>query len=231
MNKYKFCKRGTDKAYGFEGCKKEIPVMRFGKRNFKYGLGISCGCYAKWLSTTEDLEETINKSIIIGKKRVDKEIKKENNKKKENVRQKSFYEKKLQTIINSIVRLIDNDKGCISCSHGWDGNWTRQRHAGHRLSVGSHPELRFNFLNNFVQCSICNNYKSGNERAYDKGLIKHYGELFYNEVSGLKGEYKSLKLTKTELQEIIENANKIKQDILSGKDYSRKEINKLLGIY
>lgn len=213
--------KGVRQASGY-GCD-EIKTIH------KYG--ICKDCFSSWLLNTKEGKKVLEKSRIQGRKRSDKERKKENRKKKEDIRQKSFYEKKLQNIINSIVRLIDIDKGCISCGHGWDGKWSRQRHAGHRLSVGSYPELRFNLINNFSQCSVCNNFKSANEREYDKGLIKHYGESFYNEVSDLKGKYKTLKLTKQELQEIIEKANKIKQDILSGKDYTRKEINTLLKIY
>ena len=104
----------------------------------------------------------------------EKQIKSKVKQQKESIKSKSYFEKLLQTEINSIVRLIDNDNGCISCDHGWTKEATRQFHAGHRLSVGSNPTLRFNLFNIYKQCSICNNWKSANEREYDKGIVNHY---------------------------------------------------------
>lgn len=222
QSKPKICKKGTSKALGFKGC---------GELKYMHRYSLCVDCFKTWCLTTPEGKELIEKSRLTGKKKADKEKKSENRRKKEEVRQKSYYEKKLQDTINSIVRLIDIDKGCISCSHGWDGKWTRQRHAGHRLSIGAFPELRYNLLDNFVQCSICNNFKSGNEREYDKGLIKHYGESFYNEAASLKGKYGPLNLTKSELKHYIKRANEIKREILNGKDYTRKKINDLIGIY
>lgn len=229
--KQKKCKKGSGKAIGFTGCGELLPSSMYNKSNFKYGLGISCGCYGSWLNSTNEGQETLRKSIIYGKKRADKEQKKEYRAKKEAVRNKSYYEKKLQALINSIVRIIDFDKGCISCDHGWQTPWTRQKHAGHRLSIGSNPQLRYNLNNIFLQCSICNNYKSGNERNYDNGLNKHYGIVPLCKISDLRRSYQSLKLSINDLKEVREKAKAIKKRLLNGEDLTRDYINEYLGIY
>lgn len=61
---------------------------------------------------------------------------------------------------NPYIRLRDKDKPCISCGrYDWEipdiytgGKWD----CGHYLSVGSHPELRFNEDNAHKQCKACN---------------------------------------------------------------------------
>jgi hypothetical protein len=217
--KKKRCK-GTGKAKGY-GC---------GEKHYLHRYGLCLNCFKEWLFSNDGIE-TLNKSIIRGKKKSQVEKKKEYAKQKVSIKTKSYYEKKLQSIINEIVRLIDFDKGCISCNHGWNNIWSRQKHAGHRLSVGAYPELRYNVLNIFVQCSICNNYKSGNEREYDKGLKNHLDDKLYIEVSSLKGKYRCLNISINDLHEYIKIANRIKREILSGIDYTRKEINELIGIY
>ena len=151
--------------------------------------------------------------------------------KKESLRSKSYFEKLLQTEINSIVRLIDIDKGCISCDHGWGKPATRQFHAGHRLSIGSNPALRFNLFNIYRQCSVCNNYLSGNERAFDKGILFIYGSDMLDTIKSLSSKYKALNLSIEDLKEKIILSKKAIKDILSGKDYSRKEINESICIY
>lgn len=162
-------------------------------------------------------------------------IKKENLKQvkeqKESIRNKSYYEKLLQTEINAIVRLIDNDKGCVSCDHGWTKEATRQFHSGHRFSIGSNSTLRFNVFNIYKQCSICNNWKSGNEREYDKGIIEFYGLETLEYIKSLPEQFKELHLSINELKQAIELSRKVKKDILSGIDYTRTEINDLIGIY
>jgi len=219
-NKKKKCK-GTGKAKGF-GCS-EIKYI------YRYGL---CKvCIANWLYNTPEGKEVLYKTVICVKKKLLKSERTRIRKKKNELLTKSDLEKQLQTIINSIVRLIDHDKGCISCIHGWDGNWTRQAHAGHRLSIGSHPVLRFNVLNNFKQCSICNNYLSGNEREYDKGLLKHYGQESVDKIEEIRIKYKELHLSKNELEEFIGIAKEVKKRIISGEDLTSDQINNYINIY
>jgi len=160
-----------------------------------------------------------------------KTAKKELREKKESIRTKNWYEKKLESEVNQIVRLIDNDKGCISCKCGWETSTERQFHAGHRKSVKSNPTIRFNVFNIYKQCSICNNWESANEREYDKGIIKYYGQEMLDDIEQLPAEFKEIHLSIDELKEAIDKSRILKKEILSGKDFTRKEINDLIGIY
>lgn len=84
---------------------------------------------------------------------------------------KSTLLKLAQTVVNKYIRLRDLDKPCISCGHLGD----RQIHAGHYRPMGNNQQLRFYTLNIYAQCSICNNYKSGNLAEYRLNLIKKIG--------------------------------------------------------
>lgn len=220
QQKPKRCK-GIGKAIGY-GC---------GDKKFLHKFGLCKDCFFDWLYNTTGGKLFLDSTQIRAKKHVQKEQKKEQSAKKEENRSKSYFEKQLEHEINAIVRLIDAEKGCISCNHGWEKPWTRQAHAGHKFSVGSNPTLRYNLFDIFLQCSICNNWKSGNERKYDKGLITHYGQEMLEYIHELPSKYKELHLSIEELKQAIINARSVKKEILSGIDYSREEVNNRIGIY
>jgi len=198
----------------FEGC--ELEAVNFPNSTIKQR-------YCKDHAISQAIAKVRLNSI--------KTAKIEHKQKVNSVRSKSYFEKLLQTEINSIVRLIDNEKGCISCDHGWLKESTRQWHSGHRLSIGSNPTIRFNLFNIYKQCSICNNWKSGNERMYDKGIIDHYCLELLDYIKQLPNEYKELHLSIDDLKTAIIKAKQVKKEILSGIDYSRKQINDFIGIY
>lgn len=213
--------KGTGRAKD-HGC--EIP-------SYIHRYGLCLNCFKKWLFGTPEGEKVLKSTQIRARKQNERDTKAENRAKKELGRKKSWYEGKLQGEVNAIVRLIDTDKGCISCNHGWGVKITRQFHAGHRISVGANATLRFHFDNIFKQCSICNNYKSGNERAYDEGILRYYGDVALETVKSLPSKFKAIHLTIPELKEKITIARTIKKKILSGSDFSRRELNNKLNIY
>jgi len=220
--KPKKCK-GTGKALGF-GC--GVPTLYR-----KYGLGLNCGCYRDWLLNTPNGQEVIRKSTITAKKKVKRNVSKKTREQKEVLKNKSAFEKDLQTLVNKIVRLVDIDRGCISCTHGHYKPWTRQAHAGHYKSVGGNPTLRFNFDNIHKQCSICNNHKHANIEEYQKGLKSRYGTDYFEYVESLTSKFKVLNLSIPELKEAIIKARKIIKEIEQGKDFTRTELNLILNIY
>ena len=101
---------------------------------------------------------------------------------------------------NKYIRLRDKDEPCISCGYISDGKNSRQWHAGHYRPAGQNTALRFDERNVHKQCSICNNYKSGNLVAYRENLIKKIG---IEEVERLETEKPVKKWTAEELQDII----------------------------
>jgi hypothetical protein len=97
-----------------------------------------------------------------------------------------------QAAFNTFVRLIDAGQPCISCgttdpkpTHM--GQWA----AGHYLSVGAAPELRFELRNVHRQCHGCNG-GSGQSKArdatvtarYRAGLVLRYGQDYVDWLEG-----------------------------------------------
>jgi hypothetical protein len=91
--------------------------------------------------------------------------------KRDKLKSKSDWAKEAQTAFNRFIRLRDHDQPCISCGRHHSG----QYHAGHYLSVGARPELRFCETNVHKQCSVCNNHLSGNIVMYRIGIFKKLG--------------------------------------------------------
>ena len=81
------------------------------------------------------------------------------------------HKKELQTIYNKFIRLRDADLPCISCQRYHQG----QYHCGHYLTVGAHPNLRYDENNTNKQCAPCNNHLSGNIINYRINLINKIG--------------------------------------------------------
>jgi len=117
------------------------------------------------------VEYAINK----GKKNTETKAKKDHA-----LRKKVFYANDLklrkrsaQKAFNAFIRERDKLDGCISCDkpYNWDGQW----HAGHFKTVGARSDLRFNEDNCHKQCSVCNNFMSGNIGNYTNSLVKKIG--------------------------------------------------------
>lgn len=93
----------------------------------------------------------------------------------------------LQEEVNRHVLLRDRDKGCCTCG-------TRNQikyDAGHYLSRGARPELRFELTNIHKQCSVnCNQHGSGMRAEYQEFIREKYGEAH---LDWLKGPHPSLK--------------------------------------
>ena len=121
---------------------------------------------------------------------------KESREKRLKLKTRRQWEKEAQQAVNAWVRLVrDKDKPCISCGRFHQG----QMHAGHYLSTGARPELRFDERNIHKQCQPCNTSLSGNLILYRAGLIERCG---IEVVEWLEGPHEPLKLTVDQLKEI-----------------------------
>jgi|DEB0MinimDraft_6_1074348.scaffolds.fasta_scaffold29365_2 hypothetical protein len=119
---------------------------------------------------------------------------------------RNYRQKVAQKHFNAYIRARDAGMPCVSCgrteseveqSEGWKpgGAWD----CGHYLSVGSHPELRFEPMNAHRQCKSCNggagNYARKNHQvtaAYRVELVRRIG---IENVEWLEGPHEPAKFT------------------------------------
>ena len=114
---------------------------------------------------------------------------------KEAVKTRPELLREAQTAFNAFIRARDADMPCISCGRHHAG----QYHAGHYLSTGARPELRFDESNVHKQCQPCNTHLHGNLVLYRIGLIKRIG---LGKVEWLEGPHSAKKYTHEELRQI-----------------------------
>ena len=111
------------------------------------------------------------------------------------LKSRSAWAKEAQSAFNLFIRLRDVEQPCISCGRHHQG----QYHAGHFLSVGAHPELRFSELNVHKQCAPCNTHLSGNAVLYRKALVLKIGA---HKLDWLEGHHPMWHYTTYELKAI-----------------------------
>ena len=116
-------------------------------------------------------------------------------KRKELAKPRSKWLKEAQQAFNAWIRQRDAELPCISCGRFHEGQW----HAGHYLSTGARPELRFHERNVWRQCSACNTHLHGNLVMYRAELIRRIGLA---EVERLEGPCEPKKYTIDDLREI-----------------------------
>ena len=109
-------------------------------------------------------------------------------KRKEAIKSKADWSREAQTAFNAWIRARDEGLPCISCGRHHQGQW----HAGHYLSTGARPELRYTESNVHRQCAPCNTHLSGNAVLYRIGLINRIGS---DAVEWLEGPHELPKLT------------------------------------
>ena len=143
-----------------------------------------------------------------------REERKAHKERKESLKPRSKWLKEAQMWFNKFIRLRDTNKLCISCDRtigeiegndGWKpgGAWD----AGHYLTRGAHPELRFEELNCHKQCKSCN-AGSGKFSAKSRTVGERYREKLIDKiglpmVEWLEGPHKEKKYTIDDLKEII----------------------------
>jgi hypothetical protein len=90
---------------------------------------------------------------------------------KQRIKPRSKWMAEAQQVFNAWVRQRDCALPCISCGRFHHGQW----HAGHFLSTGARPELRFDEANVHRQCQPCNTHLHGNLVLYRAELIRRVG--------------------------------------------------------
>jgi len=113
----------------------------------------------------------------------------------EKLKSKSAWAREAQAAVNTFIRLRDKDLPCISCGRYHQGSYD----AGHYLSRGARPELRFDELNIHKQCVPCNQHLSGNIVLYRIALLEKIGA---EGVAYLEGPHEPKKYTIEDLKAI-----------------------------
>lgn len=103
------------------------------------------------------------------------------------------WRNELQKDFNAYIRARDAEFACISCGRFHMGQW----HAGHYLSTGARPELRFDESNCHKQCQPCNTHLHGNLVLYRIALLAKVGSV---EVARLEGPHEPKKYTADQLK-------------------------------
>lgn len=124
-----------------------------------------------------------------------KVVKEKNKERREAAKPRSKWLQEAQSAFNAWVRQRDAALPCVSCGRFHDGQW----HAGHYLSTGARPELRYTETNVWRQCQPCNTHLSGNLVLYRAELIRRVG---LEEVERLEGPHPPQKWTVDQLKEI-----------------------------
>lgn len=177
----------------------------------RFGLKLFCGFEhaAQWAKNAQEKSKA---------KKVAKDASEQRRRDREwlaNNKKRSELIAEAQRWFNKFIRLRDVEENCISCGmleweiiagtqiHQVGGIWD----AGHYLSRGAYPELRFDEANCHKQCKRCNGgsgkFASKNKtvtQRYRANLILKIGQA---EVDRLEGPHEPLKLTIPEIQGLI----------------------------
>lgn len=114
---------------------------------------------------------------------------------REALKPRSKWLAEAQQAFNAYIRLRDHALPCVSCLRHHRG----QYHAGHYLTVGARPELRFDEQNVHKQCSPCNEHLHGNLVLYRLELGMRIGATA---VARLEGPHPPQKYSVDELRGI-----------------------------
>lgn len=152
--------------------------------------------------------QLLTKKKQIKAKQAEKIARRQNREAKVKLKTKSDWLKEAQIEFNKYCRLRDKDLPCICCDRSPDttdwmgGIWD----AGHYLSRGAFPELRFNEDNCHKQLKSCN---GGSGKYAKKGRTVNDGyrtnlitKIGLERVAALEGKHPPLKLSIDEIKGI-----------------------------
>lgn len=145
---------------------------------------------------------SVDCGIALARKMQPAHEKKKHREAKAKVKRAQDLKSEVQAACNRMIRARDAGKPC-PCGKPDDG--THQRHAGHYLSVGSHPALRFHPWNIMATCSQCNVYGGGGKHPdYRPELVRRIGA---EAVAWLEGPHEPAKYTREELEHLKRKFN------------------------
>lgn len=134
-------------------------------------------------------------ALALAQKKREKVERAELRRRKEAAKSRSELAREAQAAFNAFIRARDAHLPCISCGRHHQG----QYHAGHYLSTGARPELRYDESNVHKQCQPCNTHLHGNIALYRLALIEKVG---IERVEWLEGPHEAKKYSPDDLREI-----------------------------
>lgn len=167
-----------------ERFKKEI-MIRLPAGNFH-----SFDCSIEYAKRKQELARKRQESKRLKEMREEERAKREKHKSdKERIKSRKEWHDQLQKLVNQFVLYVrDKDQPCCTC--GTKSESIRYD-AGHFISRGARPELRFEITNIHKQCAIkCNVHGSGMRAEYRQFIEAKYGS---DHLEWLEGPHKSLK--------------------------------------
>jgi hypothetical protein len=132
------------------------------------GQRIHSECIAPWADAQAEKAKRAEAKMARAAAKVERA---ETRRRKDAIKSKADWAREAQTAFNAWIRARDEGLPCISCGRHHQGQW----HAGHYLSTGARPELRYTESNVHRQCAPCNTHLSGNAVLYRIGLIERIG--------------------------------------------------------
>lgn len=123
------------------------------------------------------------------KQKEKKEVARTRHRKKELMTRTEWYSK-LQKLVNQyITKVRDANEKCCTCCKA---TLTSAFDAGHFLTRGARPDIRFELTNIHKQCVSCNQYNCGRPKEYAEFIVKKYGRK-HLEWLECEANHKSLK--------------------------------------
>lgn len=159
------------------------------------------------------------------RKEIEKEKRKKTRQERERLKSLPVLHKELRTLLQKLARLIDQDLPCI-CTGKYHDNYD----GGHFWAAGSSANLQHN-MHNIHKCSVLSNqWRSGDENRYRKGLISRYGQEYFDMVDSLHSKYPILKMSREKIYESKEIAKDMIKEFPDN-PVNRYQANKRLNIY
>lgn len=132
---------------------------------------------------------------------------------REKIKTRQDWQREAQAAFNAYIRERDAEEPCISCGRYHQGQW----HAGHYLSTGARPNLRFDERNVHKQCQPCNTHLSGNLVNYRMRLIAKIG---LDQVEALEADHAPRKYSAEELRAIRDHYRAALRELKRAKNHT-----------
>jgi predicted nucleic acid-binding Zn ribbon protein len=154
----------------------------------------ACKVCAKSFFRFRSLQQVCSSRCALQSVKADKRKEREETRaRREALKSRRNWLEEAQKAVNAYVRARDRGQHCISCSAPWHESFQ----AGHWLTRGARPELRFELDNIHGQCCQCNLHLHGNQAMYRIGLIARIG---LERVERLEGPHPPAKWSVDELK-------------------------------